>query len=48
MVEGADWLADELGCEVIWVLGHHAPYWHPGQSKAFADALRPTLRKLAA
>jgi len=48
MVEGADWLAGELRCEVIWVPGRHAPYWHPGQSKAFADALRPSITKLTA
>jgi len=48
MVEGTDWLGRELGCEVVWVPGHHAPYWHPGQSKPFADALRPSLRMLAA
>src|SRR4029453_1672669 len=48
IVEGAEWLGAELGCEVIWVPGHHAPYWHPGQSKPFADALRPSLTKLAA
>lgn len=48
MVEGAEWLASQFGCEVIWLPGHHAPYWHPGQSKAFAEALRPSLRKLAA
>lgn len=48
MVEGAEWLAGQLGREVVWVPGHHAPYWHPGQSKAFGDALRPSLRKLAA
>jgi pimeloyl-ACP methyl ester carboxylesterase len=47
MVEGAAWLADALGTEIVWVPGHHAPYWHPGQSKAFADGLRPSLRRLA-
>jgi hypothetical protein len=46
-VEGTEWLAAELGCEVVWLPGHHAPYWHPGQSKAFAEALRPSLRELA-
>lgn len=48
LAEGADWLAGVLGCEVLWVPGYHAPYRHPGQSKAFADALRPSLTKLAA
>jgi len=47
MAEGADWLAGQLDCEVSWVPGYHAPYWHPGQSKPFAEALRPSLRILA-
>ena len=45
--ESADWLAGQLGCEVIRVPGYHVPYWHPGQSKPFAEALRPSLRTLA-
>lgn len=48
MVEAAEWLARDLGCEVAWVPGHHAPYWHPGLSKTVGEALRPSLRKLAA
>ena len=44
----AEWLAGQLECDVIWMPGYHAPYWHPGQSKAFAEALRPSLRALAA
>jgi pimeloyl-ACP methyl ester carboxylesterase len=48
MAEGADWLAGQLDCKVSWMPGYHAPYLHPGQSRAFAEALRPSLRILAA
>lgn len=47
LAEGAEWLAGVRGCEILWVPGYHAPYRHPGQSKAFAEALRPSLRELA-
>lgn len=48
LVEGGEWLAAQLARDLVWTPGHHAPYWHPGQSGAFAEALRPHLRALAA
>jgi pimeloyl-ACP methyl ester carboxylesterase len=48
LAEGAEWLARQLGCGVRFLPGYHTPYWHPRQSRPFAESLRPRFRELAA